>query len=126
MDKTSVYEQIGGAPAVGAAVDGLYERILADPVLSHWFTATDMARQKRHMRAFMATALGGAAIYAGRDMHAAHAGLHVTDEAFDRVVGHLVDTLASLGVPEDTIAAIGAKLAPLRAQVVQAPATRAA
>jgi hemoglobin len=123
--KTTVYDQIGGAPAVSAAVDGLYERILADPVLSHWFTATDMSRQKRHMRAFMATALGGAAIYAGRDMHAAHAGLHITGEAFDHVVGHLVDTLDSLGVPAEIIGAIGAKLAPLRAQVVQAPAQAA-
>jgi hemoglobin len=118
----SVYEEIGGAAAVAAAVDGLYERILGDPVLGGWFTGVEMGRQKRHMRAFMATALGGAEVYAGRDMGAAHAGLRITDEAFDRVVGHLVDTLTSLGVPADTIAAIGAKLAPLRAQVVEVPA----
>lgn len=118
--KISVYEQIGGDAAVAAAVEGLYERILADPVLSPWFATTDMRRQKRHMRAFMVTALGGAAIYAGRDMRAAHAGMRITDDAFDRVVGHLVDTLTSLGVPGEIIGVIGAKLAPLREQVVQA------
>ena len=75
-------------------------------------------RQKRHMRAFMAVALGGADIYAGRDMRSAHARLDVTHDAFDRVVAHLVDTLASLGVPIEIIEAIGAKLAPLRAQIV--------
>jgi hemoglobin len=114
----SVYDQIGGRPAVSAAVDGLYERLLADPVLAPYFTDTDMERQKRHMRAFMAIALGGADLYAGRDMHSAHAGLGVTHDAFDRVVAHLVDTLASLGVPGEIIEAISAKLAPLRAQIV--------
>jgi hemoglobin len=77
-----------------------------------------MERQKRHLRAFMAVALGGSELYAGRDMTAAHARLRITDDAFDRVVGHLVDTLASLAVPTETIEAIGAKLAPLRAQIV--------
>jgi hemoglobin len=113
-----VFEQIGGKPAVSAAVDGLYARLLADPVIAPYFHDTDMERQKRHMRAFMAVALGGADLYAGRDMASAHARLRVTDDAFDRVVGHLVDTLASLGVPADIIEAIGAKLAPLRAQIV--------
>ena len=51
------------------------------------------------MRAFVASALGGPAVYAGRDMAAAHRGLHITDAAFDAVVGHLVGALDSLGVP---------------------------
>ena len=114
----SIFEKIGGKPAVSAAVDGLYERLLADPVLAPSFAGADMERLKRHMRAFMAVALGGADLYAGRDMHAAHAGLGVTDDAFDRVVVHLVSSLASLGVPGETIGAIGARLAPLRAQIV--------
>jgi hemoglobin len=114
----SVFEQIGGKPAVTAAVDGLYERLFADPVLAPYFTGTDIERLKRHMRAFMAAALGGADLYAGRDMRSAHSGLEITHDAFDRVVAHLVDTLASLGVPREMIEAIGAKLAPLRAQVV--------
>ena len=114
----SVYEQIGGRPAVSAAVDGLYERLLADPALAPYFAGTDMERLKRHMRAFMAVALGGADLYAGRDMHTAHAGLSVTHDAFDRVVGHLVDTLVSLDVPVAIIQAIGDKLAPLRDEIV--------
>jgi hemoglobin len=114
----SVYDQIGGKPAVSAAVDGLYERLLADPALAPYFADTDMERQKSHMRAFMAVALGGADVYGGRDLGSAHARLDVTHDAFDRVVAHLVDTLASLGVPIEIIEAIGAKLAPLRAQIV--------
>ena len=115
----SIYDEIGGKAAVAAAVDVFYGHVLGDPVLAPWFRATDMRRQKAHMRAFMAAALGGPRIYAGRDMAAAHAGLGIGDEAFDRVVGHLVATLGELGVPLATIGAIGEALAPLRAQVVE-------
>jgi hemoglobin len=120
---TSIYEQIGGREAVSAAVDIFYARVVGDPVLAPYFTRTDIRRQKAHMRAFLAVALGGPEIYRGRDMGAAHAGLGVTDEAFNRVVGHLVATLVELSVPSELIDAIGAKLAPLRAVVVQAAAS---
>jgi hemoglobin len=114
----SIYEQIGGRESVAAAVDIFYARVMEDPVLAPYFTGTDMRRQKTHMRAFLAGALGGAELYAGRDMHAAHAGLGVTHEAFNRVVGHLVATLVELDVPTEIIVAIGAKIEPLRGVVV--------
>jgi hemoglobin len=118
---TSIYEQIGGRDAVAAAVDIFYRRVLCDHVLRPYFAGTDMRRQKAHMRAFLAVALGGPELYRGRDLGAAHAGLGVTDEAFNRVVGHLVATLVQLDVPIELIDAIGAKLVPLRAVVVDEP-----
>ena len=122
---STIYDRIGGKAAVAATVDALYARILGDPLLAPYFARTEMSRQKAHMRAFVAGALGGPAIYAGRDMAAAHRGLHITDAAFDAVVGHLVGALDSLGVPQHEIAAIGAALAPLRDEVVQPRAAAA-
>ena len=88
-------------------------------MLSPYFGHTDMRRQARHMRAFIAVALGGPNVYKGRDMAAAHAHLRVTGEAFDRVAGHLVDTLRGLGVAPAHVDAIVARVAPLRAQIVR-------
>ncbi len=116
----SVYDEIGGAVSVAAAVDQFYVRVLGDAGLAPYFVRTDMLRQKSHMRAFLAAALGGPQLYAGRDMRAAHAHAGVTLEAFDRVVMHLVATLAGLGIPETIIGAIGGKLVPLREQIVAA------
>jgi hemoglobin len=116
----SIYDRIGGAPAVSAAVDDLYARIMGDRGLAHYFADIDWARQKAHLRAFVAAALGGPQLYAGRDMHAAHAGLGVTAGAFDAVVAHLAAALAGLGVPAADIDAIAGKLAPLSAQIVAA------
>jgi hemoglobin len=118
----SIYDAIGGAPAVGAAVADFYVRVLADPGLAPYFEGVEMARLKGHQRSFLAAAVGGPELYAGRDMAAAHAGMGITDAAFDAVVGHLVDTLTGLGVPAETIGQIGGALAPLRTQIVSAPA----
>lgn len=54
----TMYEQIGGTAAVGAAVDLFYDEILADPFLSGYFAATDMARPRADQRAFIAAAIG--------------------------------------------------------------------
>jgi hemoglobin len=116
----TIYDEIGGKDGVAAAVDTLYDHVLADDLLAPYFAATDMRRQKQHLRAFLAAAVGGPDVYAGRDMDVAHAGLGITDEAFDRVVDHLVATLTGLGVAPATIGAIGGALAPLRARIVAA------
>jgi hemoglobin len=118
----TIYDSIGGSPAVRAAVDDFYTRVLADGQLAPFFTDVDLGRLKAHQRAFIAAAIGGPEIYSGRDMGAAHAGLGIADADFDAVVEHLVDTLAGLGVPEETIGRIGEALAPLRSAIVTAPA----
>jgi hemoglobin len=61
----SVYDEIGGGDAVTAAVDQFYVRVLGDPELAPYFEHTDMRKQKSHMRAFLAAALGGPQLYAG-------------------------------------------------------------
>src|SRR3954451_2856074 len=113
-----LYDEIGGSAAVAVAVDDLYVRILGDRVLSPYFARVDMIRHTRHMRAFIAAALGGPDLYAGRDMAAAHARLRVSGEAFDRMAEHLVGTLKCLGARPEHVAAILARIAPLREQIV--------
>jgi hemoglobin len=117
----TIYSEIGGHDAVEAAVANFYARVLADPTLQPYFDGIDMNRLQRHQRAFVAMALGGPQTYTGRDMTRAHAGLNITDEAFDTVVGHLASTLTSLGVPDSTIGDIAALLLPLKGQIVTDP-----
>ncbi|GLL04613.1 group I truncated hemoglobin [Dactylosporangium matsuzakiense] len=121
----SVYEAIGGSGAVRAVVDQFYARVLTDSRVQDIFKGTDVARLKSHQRAFIGAAIGGPQLYTGRDVASAHASLHITDADFDVIVGHLVDTLAELGVPAEYIAQIGATLAPLRGQIVTQGAAEA-
>ncbi len=116
----SLYDIIGGADAVRTAVDDFYTRVLADPRLAPYFATTDLNRLKAHQRSFIAAAIGGPELFSGRDMKTTHAGFRISDTEFDAVVGHLVDTLAGLGVPDETIGQIGGALMPLRADIVTA------
>lgn len=116
----AIYEQIGGAPAVNAAVELFYYKVTADPSLAHYFQGVDLASLKGHQRAFIAAALGGPQPYGGRDMGAAHSHLGITDADFDAVVAHLAAALAELGVAGETIDQIAAALVPLRTDIVAA------
>ena len=116
----SAYDEIGGAGAVKAAVAVFYQRVLDDPDLRAWFDGIDLFRLKAHQRAFLSHALGGPDLFAGRTMADAHAGLAITDGAFDAVVEHLTMTLHDLGVGEDRLAGLRATVEALRAEVVSA------
>jgi hemoglobin len=116
----TIYDEIGGAPTVTVVVEGLYRRVLADPDLRSYFDGHDLARLKAHQRALVTVALGGTSEeYNGRMMHPAHAGLAITNEAFDKVLDHLLAVLTDVGVPAVTSAKILAILQPLRTDVVQ-------
>jgi hemoglobin len=125
----------GTDEAVAVVAARLYDRILGpvdgDPDLDgdlelvRFFRDADgrlidRTRVQQHMTHFLMAALGGPQRYTGRMMAAAHAGRHITDEAFDRVVGHVVAVLQSLQVPAEWIAEIGTAVAPLRDSVVTA------
>lgn len=116
--RPTVYDAIGGSGAVSAAVDILYDRLLADRLVAHHFEGVDTRRLASHMRAFLTAALGGPQLYQGRDMGAAHADLGITSDEWDATVGHVVGTLESLAVPAVLIGEIGARLTPLKDVIV--------
>lgn len=117
---TSIFEALGGDAALAAAVDGLYDRLTVDPVTESYFRGVAIKDLRRHLRIFLAAALGGPAVYRGRDMRTAHAGLGVTSEAWDRTVGHVAGVLADLGVEAELAGRVIGHLAPLRGQIVTA------
>ncbi|CAN5839559.1 group 1 truncated hemoglobin GlbN [soil metagenome] len=121
----SIYDEIGGAAAVSVAVDDFYQRVLADPQLVGYFEGTDIKRLKSHQRSFIAAAIGGPEPWLGRNMAQAHSRLNIQPDHFDRVVGHLVDTLAGLGVPAATIEAVGTTLGPLKQEIAPGPIAQA-
>lgn len=122
----TIYEEIGGAPAVATVVDLFYQQLLADPAVNHYFEGKDLARLKAHQRALVTVALGGVSeSYTGRMMGPAHAGLAITDEAFDTILEHLEAVLLAVDVMPTTVAKIMAIIEPLRPDVVETATVRA-
>lgn len=114
----SLYEQVGGNDAVKAAVTVFYNRVLADDALATWFEGIDISRLRAHQRAFLAAALGGPELFTGRDLASAHAGMAITNDAFDAIIEHLAVTLGDLGASADIVAEVRVKLEAMRGSVV--------
>jgi hemoglobin len=103
----SLYEELGGAPAIRAALDHFYDKkVLADDRIREYFEEVNLENLKRAQTTFFAMALGGPNEYTGRDIRTAHElprqqGLN--EEHYHVFMDHFVDTLTELGVPEPKI-----------------------
>lgn len=105
MTQSPLFERIGGEPAVDAAVDVFYRKVLADERICHHFEDVDMSVQREKQKAFLTFAFGGPRPASnGPSLRAAHARMHLTEGDFDAVMEHLGATLVELQVPADLIA----------------------
>jgi hemoglobin len=116
--EVSIYEAIGGEPALVAVVDDFYVRVLADPQLSGFFAGANMPKLKGRQVEFFAAALGGPDVYQGLGMKEVHTGRGISQADFDKVACHLTAALAAAGVPAETIGQIGAAITPLASDIV--------
>ncbi len=99
----SLYEKLGGAAAVDAAVDIFYRKVLVDDRISHFFDTVDMEAQAAKQKAFLTMVFGGPNSYTGKDMREAHKHMNLNETHFDAVVENLAATLTELGVGEAEI-----------------------
>ena len=116
--EVTIYEAIGGEPALVAVVDDFYVRVLADPQLVGFFAGVNVSKLKGRQVEFFAAALGGPDHYQGAGMKEAHTGRGISQADFDKVAFHLTTALAAAGVPEETTAQIIEAIAPLADDIV--------
>jgi hemoglobin len=114
----TLLQQLGGRDAVELVVAAFYERVLADPLLKHYFRGVQMSRLYKNQADFFCAALGQPDAYKGRDMRSVHAGMDIGDAEFDAVAVHLQDALAECGVDKPKIDTVVSLIAPLRSDVV--------
>jgi hemoglobin len=118
---SSLYEQLGGQPAVDAAVDIFYRKVLSDARISHFFDGVDMDVQIGKQKAFLTMAFGGPNNYTGADMRQGHAHLvkrGLNGDHFSAVAENLVATLHELSVPQPLIDQVVAVAVSARADVL--------
>ena len=124
-ESSSLYQSVGGAPAVTEAVERFYRRLLDDPRVSAYFTEVDLPRLKRHQVLLLSQVLGGPAQYDGRTLKDAHAGLGITTEQYAVVGEHLIAVLTELQAPAEVVAGVQGVLVDVQPDVV-APTDKAA
>jgi hemoglobin len=120
----SLYDRLGGQPAVRAVASGLVDSILVDTRVNKWFahaaaSPANTESYKTKLAEFICQNTGGPCKYTGRDMVSAHKGRAVTSEAFDAVVQDLVGVLDKLKVPQREKEQVLGILGPLKSSIVQ-------
>jgi hemoglobin len=107
----SLYERLGGKPAVNAAVDIFYGKVLADDRVNKFFDGVDMERQRGKQKAFLTMVFGGTSNYSGKNMREGHAHLverGLNDSHVDAIIELLGATLKELGVADQEISEVAA------------------
>lgn len=97
----SLYERVGGLPAVKALVTGSLKRILHDDRVNSYFKGFDLQPLSEHFIQLACVATGGPCKYEGRPMKEVHEGLHITNAAFDAVLEDINFTMRDLKVPQE-------------------------
>lgn len=124
---SSLYERLGGYDVIAAGIDDFLGRFGADPELAPGLAGLNAAagaRVRQHLIDFMCARTGGPCLYLGQDMRSAHEGLRITNDHFDRVIGHFRDAFIAVGAPRPAVSELIAMLERLRGDVVTQPTTQ--
>ena len=98
----SLYDRLGGKPAIEAVIDKFLEHVVADARISARFATLEPAavtRLRNHLVDQVCMATGGPCQYTGKNMVEAHAGMGVTEAEFTALVEDLVKALDHYKVP---------------------------
>jgi hemoglobin len=121
MADKSLYDRLGGKPAITAVVDDFVARVAADSRINGKFANTDIPRLKMLLVEQICQASGGPCTYTGRSMKATHAGMGVSSSDFDALVGDLVVTFNKFKVPEREKNELLGALGPMKGDIVEKP-----
>ena len=117
----TLFDRLGGLPALEAVVDGLLARVSQDPILKPRFALAHLPRLRQRLIEQLCAGTGGGCTYTGRDMKEVHRGMAIRSGEFDALAGHLVATLDALKVPAAEKAEVLAIVGPMKADIVEEP-----
>ena len=116
----TLFDKYGGVPVVTEIVRDFYKRVMRRPNLRRYFVNVTLEAVIHHQIAFVSMVMGKTPHdYSGRSMKEAHRGIGITSASFELAAQLLSDTLVSAEVEPADIDAIMAKVASLRADIVE-------
>ena len=89
----SLYDRLGGKPAITAVVDDFVANVAADDRINGRFGKTDIPKLKRNLVDQVCNATGGPCTYTGKDMKTAHTGMRIQEAEFNALVEDLIKSL---------------------------------
>ncbi len=121
----SLYHKLGGQPAIDAAVESFYKKVLADDRIKDFFSDINMNKQRRTQKEFLSAAFGGPIPWAGKDLRKAHENLSGINEThFNAVAENLQKTLEELKLSKDLIDQVMSIVGTTKDAVLNKPVTK--
>jgi hemoglobin len=99
MATPSLYERLGGKPAITAVIDDFVGNVAGDARINGRFKTADVPRLKARLVDQVCEATGGPCTYTGASMREAHKGMQITEAEFNALVEDLVKSLDKFKVP---------------------------
>ena len=96
----NLYERLGRRPGIDAVMHTFVGNVGRDRRINVRFMFVDMDVLQAHLTDQICAAAGGPCTYAGREMKALHAPMHVRAGEFDAMGEDMVAALRTHGVPE--------------------------
>lgn len=118
-DTRTLYERLGGTPAITAVVKRFVEVTGADPRISVFFTNADIPRLNSMMVEHICELTGGPCKYTGKSMKESHTGMKVKEEHFAAFMEDLAAVLDELKVPAREKGEVLDAFTSLKADVVE-------
>ncbi|RWK59917.1 group 1 truncated hemoglobin [Mesorhizobium sp.] len=115
----SLYERLGGQPAITVVVDRFVANLAADKRINTFFANSDIPALKSKLVDQICQASGGPCTYTGKDMKAAHQGLGITEADFNALVEDLTAALDHFKVPKQEKDELLGLLAPMKSDIVE-------
>jgi hemoglobin len=123
QEDTTLYTRLGGIDAISAVTDQFLANVAADSKINARFEAT-VANSSRlqllrnNLIDQICAGSGGPCQYKGKTMAAAHAGMGITQDEFNALVGDLVAALDKFSVPAQEKNDLLAILGPMQSDIV--------
>jgi hemoglobin len=115
----TLFESLGGEPALTKAVDELVVIALDDDRINFAFAQTDLNKFKQLLYAQLCELTSGPCRYTGRDMRTSHAKLAITNAQFNALAEDLYLAFDRAGVPYRVQNKVMALLAPMQRDIVK-------
>lgn len=117
----SLYDRLGGKPAITVVVDQFVANVAADGRINSRFATTDIPKLKGHLVDQVCGATGGPCSYRGRDMKSMHVGMRISNGDFGALVQDLVAALDKFNVSAGEKGELLGLLGPMKKDIVEVP-----
>jgi hemoglobin len=115
----TLYNQIGGEPAMKAVVEEMMLIMESDPRINFTFAETDIPKFKQLLFEQLCNLTGGPCKYTGRSMEESHRKLKVNNAMFNALAEDLYLAFDRVGVPYRLQNKVVAMLAPMQRDIVK-------